>query len=188
MVLSLARPTKGMVPYGIAIAIAATPVVSLPSVSVPWDDDAEKLVIDGGTFGFQPSVSAVSPTSAWIQMTSAIRQVSEDASSNGTTVSEAARLQALTLAASLEVFARLSPVIVDNEEGGIVFYWKGKSREIQVELGADGTNFTRIRGREGEIEFEQESVSQVEVSQINLALNAWSKEQLLRPVGSLHKR
>ncbi|MFG6446467.1 hypothetical protein ACFXQA_14500 [Microbacterium sp. P07] len=81
------------------------------------------------------------------------------------------------VAASLNAPGAPAPTITDNELGGIVFYWKGMHREIQIEIDADSTYFIRVRGAEGTVEFAREGFGSVPMDEINASLQSWAAER-----------
>lgn len=72
------------------------------------------------------------------------------------------------------------PTVTDNEMGGLVFYWKGRQREIQIEVDSDGTHFVRVMGSDGSISFSHEGAGDVPLREVNDALKAWATERMMR--------
>lgn len=116
-------------------------------------------------------------TTSWAKLARMISSAVRDARDEGNPVANAAADIAFGVAASLSVPGRLSPSIVDNELGGVVFYWKGVRREIQIEIDADTSHFVRIKGGTGEVTFLTEGFGAIPIDEINRSLQEWSAEQ-----------
>lgn len=93
----------------------------------------------------------------------------------------AARTLALGAAAMLQVPRTLPPTVIDNELGGIVMYWRGKLREIQIEIDADGSHFVRVRDAAGATTFENEGFGEVPTREVSAALAEWAAERTSKP-------
>ncbi|MDR2294671.1 MAG: hypothetical protein LBE05_05655 [Microbacterium sp.] len=92
-----------------------------------------------------------------------------------------ARKLAMGAAVTLQIPRVLPPTVVDNELGGLVMYWRGKLREIQIEIDPDGSHFVRVRDSAGNVTFEDEGFGDVPTREVSAALAAWAAERASTP-------
>lgn len=170
--------TRFVVPFSVAALIAAPATVAQEMV-LPWQNHSAVKLTEAQWGGFNSSTAITTATQTWSELSAAIHATVTDSTEEGQSVSFAARQLALQVAASLEIVGNLSPTITDNEEGGIVFYWKGMAREIQIEIDRDGSHFTRIRGADGQISFENEGRGPVDTDRVNRMILDWSQSRAL---------
>tara|TARA_B100000378_G_scaffold145163_2_gene117270 strand:+ start:1014 stop:1367 length:354 start_codon:yes stop_codon:yes gene_type:complete len=99
-----------------------------------------------------------------------------DARDEGNPVARTASQMAYGVAATLVAPDMLRPTVTDNELGGVVFFWKGARREIQIELDSDTSWFVRIK-RDGDVTFTDEGFGSVPMNEVNSALREWATER-----------
>ncbi|MEX8058561.1 hypothetical protein [Microbacterium sp. 16-032] len=99
-----------------------------------------------------------------------------DARAEGNPIGIAASQKAYGIAAALQAPGAPVPAIVDNELGGIAFFWKGVSREIQIEIDADNSYFVRIK-QGNTVKFTEEGFGNVPIDPVNTALREWAAER-----------
>lgn len=152
--------------------LSGAPVANVVRVEPTFNQRVDANATPGTV---NPRVSGVK--NSWAKIARMINSAVRDARDEGNPVSNAAAEIAFGVAASIHFPARLSPSIVDNELGGIVFYWKGVHREIQIEIDSDTSHFVRIKGGNGEVSFLTEGFGAIPTAEINRSLQEWSAEQ-----------
>lgn len=175
--------TKYIVPFGVA-ALIAVPTTSGQVAPAHWQNRSEIKLVDAQASDFNSTSAFASGTRTWSELSASIRSASSNAAGEGTPVSLVAEQLAFQVAASLEIAGNLHPTVSDNEEGGLVFYWKGLAREIQIELDKDGSHFVRIRGGNGEIQFENEGRGPVDTDRVNRAVREWAESRVHQLAGN----
>lgn len=152
--------------------LSSAPVATVPRVEPTVNHRIEANAAAGTA---DPRTRTTS--TAWNKIARMITTALKGAREEGNPVASSAANIAFNAAASLAIPGRLSPSIVDNELGGIVFYWKGVHREIQIEIDADTSHFVRIKGGTGEVTFLTEGFGPIPIEEINRSLQEWSAEQ-----------
>src|SRR5689334_3898628 len=79
------------------------------------------------------------PSARWGMMAAMVASALWGAREEGSPVGLAASQLAYGVAAGIDVPGAPVPAITDNELGGVVFFWKGAHREIQIEIDADSS-------------------------------------------------
>lgn len=128
----------------------------------------------------------LSPAARWGRMSAMVAGAIREARGDGNPVGIAASQLAYGVAAALNAPGAPAPAIADNELGGVVFFWKGINREIQIEIDADTSHFVQIKGIGGNVTFSEEGFGPLPIDQVNAALRAWAEERSRGMTRALH--
>ncbi|MFI8593710.1 hypothetical protein ACIGCK_04680 [Microbacterium sp. NPDC078428] len=161
----------------VILTLAGTPV---PAVAARQDSTVIPPAHVASWMSSTTSRSALwllPPAERWGIISGMVRAALGEARDEGNAVGVVASQQAYGVAAALNAPGAPMPAITDNEVGGVVFYWKGAKREIEIELDPDSSYFVRIKN-EGETTFSREGFGAVPMEAVNVALRDWANERL----------
>jgi len=167
---------------GLTLAVFLSSPAAVPDVAQYFlPPESLHRDVRGVTNSHTGNVARVLPTGLrWGTISGMIARSVSSANQDGEFVGLAAAQLAYGVAAAIDAPGAPVPAVSDNEMGGLVLYWKGFAREIQIEIDADSSHFVRIKGASGRVEFSHEGFGDIPTEEINRSLREWADERARR--------